>query len=239
MAPTASAQVSAVAKSMAASIVATPFASRGIASPNVTRALPPHRDAPRRGLDQRQYDHAIAVDDACRDDQAIGDRRVEHGALLACKAIPSAIAGRACGDLRHVVACIGFAVGERQSQRPVGNAGKQAGLLFARPRERQEPRTQSDGRDERLDHERLAKGLHRADELDRTAAYATEIRRQGQAKGAELGKRTPDLGAEPRVGSDDSPACFERVVLAEKALERRSEELLLLVEIEVHEWIFD
>ena len=134
----------------------------------------------------------------------------------------------------EVVARAALGLRESEPELATRDGGKPPRLLRRRSAACDEPGAQADGREEGLDDERLADRLHDADEIERAAAEAAELGGQRQAQDAELGKRRPHRRTAALVHGNRSPARFEAVFLRHEPLDRRGQQLLLFVVVEIH-----
>ena len=203
----------------------------------VEAAVLADRDARRAALDEEDADAvcvALATGRAGRDHEQVGAATVQDRALVALEHPAVAGRGRARAHARQLVARARLGLRKRHL-RLAGNQRRQDLLLLGdRPATRDEPAAEADGREVRLDHERLAKRLHHDHHVHRVAAEAAVLRVERHAEDAHLGHGRPHVLAEARGRGDDLGARVEAVAGVQELAQGLGEEPLLVAVLEVH-----
>ena len=203
----------------------------------VETAVVGHGHAGRGALDKEQADAARVVGRAAGargDDERVGRAAVQHGALVALE--HPAVAGlrRPRGHAPQIPARVDLGLRERHLVLALDQRRQDPRALLGAAAARDEAAAEPDGRQIRLDDERLAERLKNDQHVNRRAAEATINRVERHAQDAHLGERGPDVVAEARRRGDDLAARVERIAGAEELAQSVGEEPLLVAVLEIH-----
>ena len=195
------------------------------------------RDALGLGIDHEQREPLLlarAARGAGEHDDVVGRRRVVDDALVARERPAAAFLGRLERNVGQVVARLALQPGEGELLLALDHGREQRLLLGLRSGLGDHAAAQHDGRQERLQHQAFAELLHDDHGLDRTAAVAAILFREGHAEPAQLGHLRPVLRQPALFGGGDLAAVLESVLVANEALRGVLQLLLFVGKGQVH-----
>ena len=134
----------------------------------------------------------------------------------------------------EVVARVLLELREGKGLAAVDDAGNVRGLLLGRAAMAQEAAADHDGREIRLQQQRLAQRLHHDHGLDRAGAEAAVVFRERQAEQALLGELAPDRLAPAALLGAVLLARLEVVGVVQQPVDAFLEKPLLLGQIKIH-----
>src|SRR3954453_10189084 len=171
---------------------------------------------------------------ASRNNQQVRYRTVQHHRLAA---VENPLAGLHARSGLHTCRGIArgrFAVRESELELAARNARQKDLALLVGTAEDDSTCTEHDRSQVGLDHQPPSERLHHQHDVDRAAAEAVMLRRNGQAEQAHRCESFPCRWTHPEARVDDLSPCLEAVALGQKLLEGVLEELLLFGVVEVH-----
>ena len=177
---------------------------------------------------------ALAALGARGHDQGVGVLAVEHDEFLAVDDPARALLLGRGRDILQIIARVLLELREGKGLAAVDDAGNVRGLLLGRAAAAQEAAADHDGRQIRLQHQRLAHRLHHDHGLDRAGAEAAVVFRERQAEQALLGELAPDGFAPAALLRHVLLARVEIVGVVQQAVDAFLEKPLLLGQIKIH-----
>ena len=195
------------------------------------------RDAGRIGVDQEEADPvpiAAAAAEPRRNDQRVRAVALADEPLLAVQHESRAVFARGQPDIMQIVARLPLGVGETEPEIARCDLADEIGPLFGTGAVPDQRAAEDDGLEIRFERQRLAEFLHHDHGLDRAAAVAAVVLREGRAKQAHLGVLAPQRLAPAARARLITLAGLETVPILHQPHDIVAQHLLLAAELKIH-----